>query len=67
MRSETCEMLFCIVIYSTLGLSAFWEIHEEIIKISDPRSGLGLHFTWVLKSFWEQLGVQNRKKAIQKP
>ena len=28
-------MLFCIVIYSTLGMSAFWEIHEKIVKINE--------------------------------
>ena len=28
-------MPFCIVIYNSLGMSAFWEIHEKVVKISE--------------------------------
>ena len=35
MWSESCEMSFYIVIYSRLGMLAFWEIVEKIVNISE--------------------------------
>ena len=68
-------MSFYIVIYSSLSMSAFWEIVEKVHKImkfvgfsrEGAGSGLGLHFEWILGPFWEQLGAKIGKKANQKP
>ena len=64
-------MSFYTVIYSSLGMSASWEIHEKVVKSSKfvgfsregAGSGLGLHFGWILGPFWEHVDAQNRKKG----
>ena len=63
-------MSFYIVIYSSLGMSAFWEIHEKvakIIKIVGSFSGGRREWTWApfQVDFGVSLGsvgAQNRKK-----
>ena len=63
-------MSFCIVIYSSLGMLAFWETYEKVEKSvrfvfsrEGARSGFGLHFGWISVSFWEHLGAQSQKKV----
>ena len=67
-------MSFYTLIYSSLGMSAFSEIHKKVVKIIEicgfsregVGSGLGLHFGWISRAFWEQLVHKIGKKAIQK-
>ena len=64
-------MAFGRVIYSTVGMSAFREIHEKIVKTNEifrvflgRALGVGLGFTFC--AFWDhlgRLGAQNRKKG----
>ena len=64
-------MSFGPVIYSTLGMSAFWEIHEKTVKTNDISRvflgrvlGVGLGF--IFDGSWDhlgRLGAQNQKKG----
>ena len=64
-------MSFYTVIYSSLGMSAFWEIHEkvaEIMKIVGSFSGGRREWTWALFRvdfgiILGPVGAQNRKKG----
>ena len=76
MGSERWEKSFYIVIYSSLGMSAFWEIHEKVGKISEICGfflgrALGVDLGSILDGFWDHFGSswvpKVGKKAIQKP
>ena len=76
MGSERWGKLFYIVIYSSLGMSAFWEIHEKVWKISEILGfflgrALGVDLGSISGGFWDPLGTswvpKIGKKAIQKP
>ena len=64
-------MSFYIVIYSSLGMSAFWEIHEKvakIMKIVGSFSGGRREWTWApfrvdFGIILGPVGAQNRKKG----
>ena len=76
MGSERWEKSFYTVIYSSLGMSAFWEIHEKVRKISEicgffPGRALGVDLGSIFDGFWAHFGSswvpKVGKKAIQKP
>ena len=64
-------MSFYIVIYSSLGMSAFWEIVEKIVKISEIcRFFSGGRWDWIWAPFCVDFGTilgavgrQSRKKG----
>ena len=64
-------MSFYIVIYSSLGMSAFWEIVEKIVKISEICGFFsGGPWEWIWAPFRVDfgtisgaVGIQNRKKG----
>ena len=76
MGSERWEKSFYIVIYNSLGMSAFWEIHEKMLKNSEICGfflgrALGVDSASILIGFWDHFGSswvpKVGKKAIQKP
>ena len=69
-------MSFYTVIYSSLGMSAFWEIHEKVVKIYEIcwfflGRALGVDLGSISCGFWYPFGSswvpKIGKKAIQKP
>ena len=64
-------MSFGHVIYSTLGMAAFWEIHEKTVKTHEIfrvflGRALGVGLGFILGEFLDhlgRLGAQNRKKG----
>ena len=64
-------MSFYIVIYSSLGMSAFWEIVEKIVKIIEIcRFFSGGRWDWIWAPFFVDFGTilgavgrQSRKKG----
>ena len=69
-------MSFGPVIYSTLGMSAFFQIHEEINKTIEicivfRGRALGVDLGSISGGFWDNFGSmwmpKIGKKAIQKP
>ena len=64
-------MSFYTVIYSSLGMSTFWEIVEEVCKINEIcRFFSGKHWEWTwapfrvdLGTIWGAVGRQNRNKG----
>ena len=76
MGSERWEKSFYTVIYSSLGMSAFWEIYEKVVKISEIwgfflERALGADLGSISGGFWDDFGgswvPKVGKKAIQKP
>ena len=61
-------MSFGRVIYSTLGMSAFWEIHEEINKTIEicrvfRGRALGVDLGSISGGFWYPFGAAGRPKS----
>ena len=64
-------MSFYTIIYSSLGMSTFWEIVEEVCKINEIcRFFSGKHWEWTwapfrvdLGTIWGAVGRQNRNKG----
>ena len=64
-------MSFYTVIYSSLGMSASWEIHEKVVKITENCwffSGGRWEWTWApfrvdFGTILGACGAQNRKKG----
>ena len=64
-------MSFYTVIYSSLGMSACWEINEKITKITEICgffSGGRWEWTWAsfrvdFETIWGAIGRQSRKKG----
>ena len=64
-------MSFYIVIYSSLGMSAFWEIVEKIVKVIEIcRFFSGGRWDWIWAQFFVDFGTilgavgrQSRKKG----
>jgi hypothetical protein len=51
-------MLFYIVIYSSLGMSAFWEVVEEIVKIIEIcKFFSGGRWDWIRVPFFVDFGT----------
>ena len=69
----------CIVIYNSLGMSAFWGMCEKIVKTSQIwrgvlRRALGLDLGSISGGFGDHFGTswvpqieRKKKKTIQKP
>ena len=54
-------MSFGLVIYTTLGMSGCWEIHEKIVKTSEicrvfPGRALGVDLGSIPRRLWDHLG-----------